>query len=274
VSELLDDTFYLYRRNFQVVACVAVLVALPRLILSLASGAYLASFNLLQRAISSVNDPAALQGLMGAGNVPNSPFYLFASLLQLLLIPFSAGALYQAAVELAAHRPASIGSVLVGTLRRYLGLLGLMLLVVLFLLTGLLVVTLPLVIWVVVRWILSTPVLFAEGVGPVRALARSWQLVKGEWWRTLGILLLVVIMVDLIQIVLGFFVGGVAAFLPGVDATVRAAVSTTLAGVVAALAGPLLPITLTLLYFDMRVRKEGYDLEELARQAAKETAPA
>jgi len=125
-----------------------------------------------------------------------------------------------------------------------------------------------------VRWSVATPALFSEGIGPVKALGRSWNLVRDNWWRTVGVLILVAIMVTLIQAALGALFGGIAALIPGLGADLRAGLVTTVAALVNALVGAITPIAITMLYLDLRVRKEGLDLDQLARQAAPGTAPA
>jgi hypothetical protein len=44
--------------------------------------------------------------------------------------------------------------------------------------------------------------------------------------------------------------------------------------IVDALVSAITPIAVTMLYLDLRVRKEGLDLDQLARQAAPGTTPA
>jgi hypothetical protein len=136
------------------------------------------------------------------------------------------------------------------------------------------IVTIPVVLWVLIRWSVALPALFAEGIGPVKALGRSWNLVRDNWWRTLGILIIVTIMVSLIQTALTFLFDGVGALVPGLNDDLRAGLLTTLSTLVDALVGAITPIAITLLYLDLRVRKEGLDLDQLARQAAPGAAPA
>ena len=45
-------------------------------------------------------------------------------------------------------------------------------------------------LWIGVRFMLMTPVIAAEDVGPINIFKRSWQLTKGHFWRLLGFLLL------------------------------------------------------------------------------------
>lgn len=276
IGELLDETFKLYRRHFTVIAGVALAVILPNLILTLLSGSYRANpFSYLQDVLRNANDPAALQAIQNRqAQYTSSPLYLLSFPVAILMYPFTAGALYRAATSLAAGSVETIGSVLGGTARRYFALFGIAILTGLVVVGAIAIVTIPVVIWVLVRWSVATPALFAEGAGPVQALGRSWNLVRDNWWRTVGILIVVAIMVGLIELALGALFGGIAELVPGLSDDIRAGLVTTVATLVDALVGAITPIAITMLYLDLRVRKEGLDLDQLARQAAPGTAPA
>lgn len=276
LGELLDEAFKLYRLHFTVIAGVALIVVIPNLIVTLLSGSYRANpVTYIQDIIQNANDPAALARIQSRqSEFTSSPLYLLSFPIAFLLVPFTEGALYRAATSLAAGNVETIWSVLSGTARRYFGVFGNRIIwyVVLIGLFG--VVTTPISVWVLVRWMVSMPALFAEGIGPVKALGRSWNLVRDNWWRTLGIVFILTIMVSLIQAALGALFTGIAALLPGLGADLRAGLETTVATLVAALVGAITPIAITMLYLDLRVRKEGLDLDQLARQAAPGAAPA
>lgn len=276
IGELLDETFKLYRRHFNVIAGVAVAVILPNLILTLLSGSYRANpFTYLQQVLQNANDPAALQEIQNRqAQYTSSPLYAFSFLVSALMVPFTVGALYRAATSLAAGNLETIGSVLAGTARRYFAIWGIVALAVLVACGGIAIITIPVVIWVLVRWSVATPALFAEGIGPVKAVGRSWNLVRDNWWRTLGILIIVGIMVSLIELALAALFGGIASVIPGLSADIQAGLVTTVVTLVDAVVGAITPIAITLLYLDLRVRKEGLDLDQLARQAAPGTATA
>jgi hypothetical protein len=276
LGELLDETFKLYRRHFTVIAGVALVIIVPNLILSLISGSYRANpFSYLSSVVQNVNNPDQLAQIQARQRAyTGSPLYLLSFPIAALLLPFSVGALYRAATSLAAGNLETIGSVLLGTLRRYFAVWGVVLLGALLVVGAIAIVTIPVVIWVAIRWSVALPALFAEGIGPVKALGRSWNLVRDNWWRTLGILIIVSIMVSLIQTALAALFGGVAAVVPGLSEDVRAGVVTTVTTLIDALVGAITPIAITMLYLDLRVRKEGLDLDQLARQAAPGTAPA
>jgi Membrane domain of glycerophosphoryl diester phosphodiesterase len=276
LGELLDETFKLYRRHFSVIAGVALVIILPNLVISLISGSYRANpFSYLQQVVQNANNPAALQAIQARQQqYTSSPLYLLSFPIAILMIPFTVGALYRAATSLAAGNVETIGSVLAGTARRYFAVFGVVILAGLVALGSIGILTIPVVIWVLIRWSVATPALFAEGVGPLTAVGRSWNLVRDNWWRTVGILIIVSIMVSLIQSALGVLFTGMAAVVPGLSDDVRAGLVTTVATLVDALVSAITPIAITMLYLDLRVRKEGLDLDQLARLAAPGTAPA
>ena len=276
LAELLDESFKLYRREFTVIGGVALVVILPNLLLTLISGSYRANpFSYLQQVFQNLNDPQALQAIQNRqSQYTNSVLYLLTFPIALLLYPFTAGALYRTATSLAAGNVETIGSVLGGTARRYFGIFGNRFLWGCVIAGSVFIVTIPVVIWVLVRWAVSLPALFAEGAGPVQALGRSWNLTKDNWWRCLGVLIVISFMVGLIQGALVLLFTGIAALMPGLSDDLRAGLVTTVATLVNALVGAITPIAITMLYLDLRVRKEGLDLDQLARQAVPGPAPA
>jgi len=119
-------------------------------------------------------------------------------------------------------------------------------------------------IYLWVAWSVASPVLLLEDVRGWGALKRSRQLVKGRFWSTVAVLLLVAILSGIVQaIFLGVLAGVVSVSGNEVAAALADAIGQTLAS---ALTTPLSAAVLTVLYFDLRVRKEGFDLELLARR--------
>lgn len=145
------------------------------------------------------------------------------------------------------------------------------------------VIGIPFAIYFSMRWgLYSLPVLFEETTGR-NALRRSTELVKGSWWRVCGIMLVI----SLISFMIGFILQdsfefilsllGVAApeapanFLERIQRlympipseigwfsySIRRLVNLSIAFITM----PIGPIGSTLLYFDLRIRKEADDLE-------------
>ncbi len=120
-------------------------------------------------------------------------------------------------------------------------------------------------IWLYVAWIFWLPALFVEGLRGRKALGRSYRLVKGRWWRTFGIVMVGFILAGIIStVVQGVFIAGI--FVAN-DNDALVLVFSAIAGIVGlAITTPFQAALITVVYFDLRVRKEGYDLELLARE--------
>ena len=111
--------------------------------------------------------------------------------------------------------------------------------------------------------LLAFPSLVLEpGISPTGALSRSWSLTRGSRWRMFALLITMVLLLYVPLVGLGA-VAAVA--LPGGShGTTPGTVTLAVVGVVQMLLYPLLYCVLTVAYYDLRVRKEGFDLEVLA----------
>ncbi|WP_026370169.1 glycerophosphoryl diester phosphodiesterase membrane domain-containing protein [Kallotenue papyrolyticum] len=114
------------------------------------------------------------------------------------------------------------------------------------------------------RLLFTSQAVMVEGVGAIDSLRRSWQLTAGFFWRVLGLLLLITLITWLISVVPALIIVTPITLLlqdqPEVQFLISAVVSTLLNVVVL----PFTMIAYTLIYFDLRVRKEGFDLEQQA----------
>ncbi|HZA39384.1 MAG TPA: hypothetical protein VFA00_02030 [Actinomycetota bacterium] len=157
--------------------------------------------------------------------------------------------------------------------RRFFSFLWVSILVIIVIGIGFLLLVVP-GIYLMVALSVTVPALLLEDVRGGKALSRSRELVKGRWWPALGTLLLGIVLIpavvsfviDLLfnAVLIGdvdgvtsfFFLGSIADILNGIITT------------------PIQVAVVTVLYFDLRVRKEGFDLELLARQigAASDTS--
>jgi hypothetical protein len=90
--------------------------------------------------------------------------------------------------------------------------------------------------------------------------------VKGRWWGTFGVVFLGTILVGIVE---GALVGltAIATTIDTADPTLGSFLANTTATVLASvIATPLSAAFVTVLYFDLRVRKEAFDLQLLADQ--------
>jgi hypothetical protein len=193
-------------------------------------------------------------------------------------------------------RKMSIGEAWAAVRGRILGLLGLTLLTALLVSLVMIVGSIPLVIsavtesgavavvgvlfllasvgvmaWLGVSWSLAAPAYVLEGISVTEALRRSFGLVRTQWWRVFGILLLGGIIAGLIGLILelpfSFAADAVGGSPDPTDpfggTTMVASIGTIIAGTVTA---PFSAGISGLLYFDQRIRREALDIE-LARAA-------
>jgi hypothetical protein len=108
-------------------------------------------------------------------------------------------------------------------------------------------------------------------VGIWGSLRRSWQLVRGKFWRVLGILLFAGIVVNIVSYALQFGIGALVATVGAWAGAGENSAATVAAIAVGVAAGAATIMTLiaslafmsavqALLYLDLRVRREGLDL--------------
>lgn len=124
-----------------------------------------------------------------------------------------------------------------------------------------LVVAMIIAVLAVVRFAVAIPALMLEGAGPVQALRRSNSLVKGRTGFVLGTMIVVYIVITIIGLVLGLpfqVLGGVLGSASGAIVITAGNIVTTI------LSNTLVGAAIVLIYFDRRVRAEGYDLSEMA----------
>jgi hypothetical protein len=139
----------------------------------------------------------------------------------------------------------------------------------------------PLCIYYMVCWVFHMPIVLLEEPRVIYALRRSSELVRSKWWQILGILILILLASYAIAIIFKLSLGFILIFtkLAGntdlrnivewsiletvldSDNFLFYAIMTCTDLIMTALVFPIWVIGVTLLYFDRRVRKEGYDIE-------------
>ena len=100
--------------------------------------------------------------------------------------------------------------------------------------------------------------LIVEKTSPTEALTRSFSLVRGRWWPTFGTLLTTWLIVAVLS---GVASRILQAFLPQGDSVI-AGMAVSIA--IAVVTTPFVVSVLAVLYFDLRTRREPFDLAQLA----------
>jgi hypothetical protein len=129
-------------------------------------------------------------------------------------------------------------------------------------------------VWLAIAWSMVYPVLLVEGTGGVAALKRSYKLVEGFWWSTFGRLVIGYVLVSVVSTL-----AGLVFLLPATgaidDTSFAALVLESVATLVASLlTTPFIAAVVTLVYFDLRVRKEGFALAAPAERIGGDPAAA
>jgi len=135
--------------------------------------------------------------------------------------------------------------------------------------------------YLLVYWSLAVPALaLEEDLGAAGALSRSYSLVKGAWWRTFAALVVLWFLLFVLQMVASLLVTAVVGGLQAVLAPAASVqpvwllvLNSLLSSAINLLFGPFPWIGLTLLYYDRRVRTEGFDLLVQARALPQPDVP-
>ena len=230
LPEILDRTFQAYRRNFWFFATIAIICVVPDLI---------------------------VEAIWGSGGLLGGARVLFA--------PYALGLLYISATQVVIWDEASLKDVLRAAFLRYFSFAWTLFAYLLCILSLLIP---PFGCWLFVRWMLAPAAVAAEPIGANAAVRRTAALVKGSWWRCFLTICTVLVLAGLVAMILGVSAGAAAVFIPGLSLDISVMVVGAAAVLAGSLAIPLVPIAFTLLYVDLRVRKEGFDLDYLATTAA------
>ena len=289
IGDIVDRTFNLYRqRPLPLIA----LAAAPYLVLILAIGVLVLVFGRSLAGFAPVLDavnrspgaplsPATIGGLADAV-VAFISFAIVAVVIAIVLLSAQSAALVDASVSQYLGRTKTVGASFAAGVRAAPGVIGAgllvflafvllwtLLVVVFFISRDALVVGLGsiggviLSVFLFASWVVAPCVVTIEGAGPILALRRSWALATGNRWRILGLQLLLVIL----QVVLSGLISFVflAAFTVG-DQVVRLVVQQLVNFASTILWVPVEWGATALLYTDLRVRREGFDLQ-LAAEA-------
>jgi hypothetical protein len=128
------------------------------------------------------------------------------------------------------------------------------------------------------RWLVTPAVLIAEGSGPLASLRRSWRLSRGHIRRAMGyVVLLYVIMTLVISFPAALLQQIIFLLRPSGALGLAIGISTVISSLLSIIGTPFYIGAVVLLYYDLRIRGESYDLEMriagLEAQAAQDADP-
>jgi len=275
IGEILDVGIKIYTRNALTLFKIVVFVVLPAQIVVNA-----VEVSALPKGVteSSGGTFGPTFGPSGSGTVSNRDLGVFiVGFLLALLISFLAAQLAQAGCFRAvadAYLGEEVGwrSSLRYALRRLPALVVLSIASGLIIAIGFVLCIVPAVyLWA--GFYVAVPVLLVEGSGPFRSLGRSRELVRGRWWGTFGVAVVGFLLVSIVSAALSGVIVGVAFANPARNTISGFVLNTFAATLGSMISTPAAAAFATVLYIDLRVRKEGFDLLLLARRLGVEREP-
>jgi hypothetical protein len=130
-----------------------------------------------------------------------------------------------------------------------------------------LVILFPLGIYLGGRWAASWIAVILEGDGPIQSLRRSWNLTRRAWWHTFGVYFVSGLIIGIASAVVGGIFGAVGAVFAVTGSAAIGGVFTILGSSLATIfVTPFSVAISVVLYFELRARQEGFDLESRARE--------
>jgi hypothetical protein len=121
-----------------------------------------------------------------------------------------------------------------------------------------------------VAWSLLSQVVMLENVGGAGASRRSRELIRGYWWKTLGLLVLTWLLVTILTAIPAGVVGAIVGSGAGSSAA-RLLITGIVSLIIGVLVRPIMIAAMTLLFYDLKIRKEAFDLEAMVQQAGAPT---
>jgi hypothetical protein len=249
VGEILDAAIKLYRSQWKSLMAIVAIVLVPITFLQV----------FLTREVGGpFADPAAASAEFDSTIVTS----LILTAIQLLVVePFLVAAVAKASADVYLGHRVLVGSTFRFAVSRIHSILWISILASLATGLGLLLLIVPgVIVWV--RFAFGSTVLVVEGQKGSKALGRSWRLATGSFWKILGATVLGILLASVIQGILAI-PGSVAFAAIGPAGWPLYAIGLSLASI---LTTPFTTLITVLLYFDLRIRKEAFDLEVMAHE--------
>ena len=247
INEILDKALRIYRTKFALLLGIVAIALIPSGVLELVI-AY------------------SLGSRQNFGNLLNSLFSSFASL-----------ALIMAVSQTYLGREFSIQSAYSGGLKRIWSVWGAGILIGLAILLPVIAVAvcvamtdqilglvaliffLPFVVFLSTRWSLASPAIVLESIGAAAGLKRSWGLTQDHFWRVFGTSFAASLLSILLTVLPNLFTTSLLELM-GAPFQVIDLVGLVVEQISLIFATPFTVAVPVLIYYDLRIRKEGFDL--------------
>jgi len=240
LGEVLDTAFRLVRDHAAILIGISLTVTVPSQLLVLLIGN------------ATAQDTAALLvGILGL------------AIFVIVISPIVGAAITDAISKVYLGQTASYGASLSVGFKLLMRLMGTAFLMILILIPAFALLVIP-GLYLIFAYMLVYQVIVIEGYAGWAALKRSYELTKGNMLRVFGVYLVSVVLMMVVSWILHLFSAQIPYASVVIDSLVQAVLSAYMSA------------ALVVLYFDIRCRKEAFDLEHLAGRvgdAEPRTAP-
>jgi len=241
---LLDRAFRLYTNNFS-------------LMLGITAVAYVPFYLIMLLLESGLGITAQAPG----GGLSTALFYIaFFLLWASVAFPIAGGAATYAISERYLGNDVTIGEALRRGLGSFWPLSLAEMTATIRMMLGFFLLIVPGILWML-SYSLIVPAILVEGQKAMPSLRRSRDLVKGYRGKVFCVLMVII----LLELILGAGIGMISSWLFNPGSRGGALLGSAINNLASIFMTPLLIIATILLYYDMRIRKEGFDLEMLSR---------
>jgi hypothetical protein len=273
VSDIIDASIRIYRHNFGPILGISAIVELPIMLISV--GVNIAWMR------SGLMDVTTTEIQFGPEMVAGSAAMLIALAVAGILYPLGEAALAIGISERYLGRSIDVGEcyraampfwgrVFWTTILYWLAAYGVFI-------GGLFIAGIFLMIGLVVRYLLGPAVIVViEGRGGANALARSWWLTKDYFWQVFAVMAILFLLVAVISGGLSAPTQALATYLTFQQSeyAMLATISNqVLVSILNLVLRPVWMIATVLVYYDLRIRKEGFDLMMMAEALGRPAPP-
>ena len=285
--EIIGECFSIYGRHFRKLFLIALIVQIPLAILGFALSDRLPTAEDLERLqVNIIGDPRAelpatasysttdtqeLPEPLTSDEIVGFAISVAVLLIATLILQTFASGVVVAAVAM----QYATGRIDVGACYRWawwrvlslviLGLFTFALIVLMVAGVALFIVPGIVVMVLIIYWSANVSAVVIEGYKPIGALRRSFELVRGNWWRTFAALILMTLVVFGMSIVLTFLLT-VPMMLLGDERAIAQAANQLIGMLTNAIVIPIAATVGALIYLDLRARSEDYDIPALAQE--------
>ena len=251
--DILDDTFDMYRRRFALFAGATAVIYVPVYIVFIA-----VMTNVMQRlaTVGQTKDPYGILAPLFSGLAISVPLLGLAYVVQ-------TGVTTRIVEETLRGRETDMKSAFRQTIR-FLWPLALSSFFVMALVTVGLCGLYIGAFFMLAALAFVPQAVVLENKGAVSSLSRSWNLCRAGFGTSFGMLLLIGLITGSLSSGISGIFEGITLLVPGANEAAKAAqnfaIRQAISSVVGILLAPILGIATTLLYYDLRVRREGLDI--------------